>query len=280
MNIQKMQEAANLLSGLHNFKNFCKIDKSDENWEEKNYERRIYEIKIEKKSKNEFIYPFDIEKSIINNDYYQAYVCIIKGSAFLWHQVRCIMQILFLIGDDLEDIDLINEMLNEKSKYEFKYGLADDSNLILSDCVFEFINFSNNESCLKNNNNCELYYKLEKLYMDNLMQCIINTHFFNIIFKNNFGNYFNIDEIDKEDKIDIGLIPYKNIFKKSNESRTKFKYTKLLQTKINREKDTTKKENKKKDYKNNNSKNNNKIKDNRKKDNNKIRDNKNKENTK
>ena len=272
MNIQKMKEAANLLCGLHNFKNFCKIDKSDENWEDKNYERRIFEIKIEKISKNEFIYPFDIKKNIINNDYYQAYVCIIKGSAFLWHQVRCIMQILFLIGDDLEDIDLINEMLNEKSKYEFIYGLADDSNLILSDCVFEFINFSNNESCIKNNNNCDLYYKLEKLYMDNLMQCIINTHFFNVIFKNNFGSYFNIDEKCKEDKTDKELISYKNIFKKSNESRRKFKYTKLLQIKTNREKDKTKKENNNKYNKNN------KMKDNQWKDNNKVRDNKKKDN--
>ena len=37
----------------------------------------------------------------------------------------------------------INEMLNDKSEYEFKYGLADEDNLILSDCVFEFINFNN-----------------------------------------------------------------------------------------------------------------------------------------
>ena len=43
------------------------------------------------------------------------------------------MQILFLIGDELEEIDLINTMLDEKSKYEFQYGLADDTNLILSD---------------------------------------------------------------------------------------------------------------------------------------------------
>ena len=61
--------------------------------------------------------------------------------------------------DELEEVDLINEMLNEKSNYEFKYGLADDSNLILSDCVFEFINFSNNESCSKNNNNTEFDIK-------------------------------------------------------------------------------------------------------------------------
>jgi tRNA pseudouridine38/39 synthase len=238
MNIQKMQHAACMLCGCHNFKNFCKIDKSDENWEEKNYVRRIFEIKIEKTSENEFIYPFNIDNNYINSEYYQSYVCIIKGSAFLWHQVRCIMQILFLIGDELEDIDLIDEMLNENSKYEFKYGLADDNNLILSDCVFEFINFSNNESCTKNNNNCELYYKLEKIYMANLMQCIINTHFFNIIFNNNFGTFFNNNNQD--------LNSYKNIFKTVNESRRKYKYTKLLQHKTNKEKNK-KSEIKKKD---------------------------------
>ena len=227
MNIEKMKLASNLLCGYHNFKNFCKIDKSDEKWEEKNYERRIFEIRIERVKNENIIYPFDIKENIINNEYYQSYVCIIKGTAFLWHQVRCIMQILFLIGEELEDIELINEMLNEKSNYEFKYGLADDSNLILSDCVFEFINFNNNESSVKNNNNCELFVKLEKLYTQNLMQCIINTHFFNIIFKNNFGN-----------------LNYENIFKKVNESRKKNKYTKLLQIKTNREKDNENKDKK------------------------------------
>ena len=220
-----MKKAANFLCGFHNFKNFCKVDKSDENWEEKNYERRIFEIRIERVKEENIVYPFDIKQNIIKNEYYQSYVCIIKGTAFLWHQVRCIMQILFLIGDELEDIELINEMLNEKSNYEFKYGLADDSNLILSDCVFEFINFNNNNDI--NNNNCELYIKLEKLYTQNLMQCIINTHFFNIMFNNNFQLF------TKNEK----NIDYENIFKKVNESRKKNKYTKLLQIKTNRMKD-------------------------------------------
>ena len=138
-------------------------------------------------------------------------------------------------------------MLDENSKYEFKYGLGDDSNLILSDCVFEFINFSNNKSCISNNNNCELYYKLEKIYSENLMQCIINTHFFNIVFKNTFGNLF-LDK-NNDDNKDKELISYEKIFKKVNESRRKNKYTKLLQIKTNREKDITKKDNKKKDNK-------------------------------
>ena len=225
MNIKLMQKAANFLCGFHNFKNFCKVDKSDENWEEKNYERRIFEIRIERVKEENIVYPFDIKQNIIKNEYYQSYVCIIKGTAFLWHQVRCIMKILFLIGEELEDINLINEMLNIKNNYEFKYGLADDSNLILSDCVFEFINFNNNNDI--NNNNCELYIKLEKLYTQNLMQCIINTHFFNIMFNNNFQLF------TKNEK----NIDYENIFKKVNESRKKNKYTKLLQIKTNRMKD-------------------------------------------
>ena len=232
MNLEKMQKAANLLCGYHNFKNFCKIDKSDENWKEKNYERRIFEIRIEQVKSQNFIYPFDIKENIIKNEYYQSYVCIIKGTAFLWHQIRCIMYILFLIGDELEEIDLINEMLNEKSEYEFKYGLADEDNLILSDCVFEFINFSNIESGTKNNNNCEMYIKLEKLYAQNLMQCIINTHFFNVIFSNNFG-YLN----------------FQDIFKKVNGSRKKNRYTKLLQIKTNRMKDGENNKNNKKEKK-------------------------------
>ena len=231
MNLEKMQKAANLLCGYHNFKNFCKVDKSDENWKEKNYERRIFEIRIEQVKSQNFIYPFDIKENIIKNEYYQSYVCIIKGTAFLWHQIRCIMYILFLIGDELEEIDLINEMLNEKSEYEFKYGLADEDNLILSDCVFEFINFSNIESGTKNNNNCEMYIKLEKLYAQNLMQCIINTHFFNVIFSNNFGD-----------------LNFQDIFKKVNNSRKKNRYTKLLQIKTNRIKDS---ENNKKEKKKN-----------------------------
>ena len=232
MNLEKMQKAANLLCGYHNFKNFCKIDKSDENWKEKNYERRIFEIRIEQVKSQNFIYPFDIKENIIKNEYYQSYVCIIKGTAFLWHQIRCIMYILFLIGDELEEIDLINEMLNEKSEYEFKYGLADEDNLILSDCVFEFINFSNIESGTKNNNNCEMYIKLEKLYAQNLMQCIINTHFFNVIFSNNFGD-----------------LNYQDIFKKVNNSRKKNRYTKLLQIKTNRMKDNENNKNKTKEKK-------------------------------
>lgn len=40
------------------------------------------------------------------------YVLTIKGKAFLWHQIRCIMAILFLIGQNKEEPVVINELLD------------------------------------------------------------------------------------------------------------------------------------------------------------------------
>jgi len=211
LNIDIMKKACELLKGVHNFKKFCKIDKSDENWENKNYERRIYEIDIKKVD--------DINFNLFNNEeYYSCYYCIIKGSAFLWHQVRCIMSILFLIGNEQEEISIINEMLNVplNNNKEFFYNLADEKNLVLTDCVFEFYNFqSNNEE-----NSCESYFKLEKLYKNNLINNMINLHSIKILINNN-NVFFN-------------EINFNNIFKKINNQRKIKKYTKMLNIKKNR----------------------------------------------
>lgn len=40
------------------------------------------------------------------------YVISIKGKAFLWHQIRCIMHVLFLIGQSKEEPDVVKELLN------------------------------------------------------------------------------------------------------------------------------------------------------------------------
>lgn len=40
------------------------------------------------------------------------YVVIIKAQAFLWHQIRCIMTILFLIGQNKEKPQIITELLD------------------------------------------------------------------------------------------------------------------------------------------------------------------------
>lgn len=43
---------------------------------------------------------------------YTMYVATITGQAFLWHQIRCIMGVLFLIGEDKEKPEVILELLD------------------------------------------------------------------------------------------------------------------------------------------------------------------------
>ncbi|AET41159.1 pseudouridine synthase DEG1 Ecym_7325 [Eremothecium cymbalariae DBVPG len=147
LNIDLMQEAAKMYIGEHDFRNFCKLDGSKQIT---NYKRVILSSQI----------------LHIDGDMY----CFdLIGSAFLWHQVRCMMANLFLIGQELEDISLISNLLSP-SKYPQKpiYELASDIPLILYDCKFENIEWLDpdltNDKTMKSSrivDSVELDYKLK-----------------------------------------------------------------------------------------------------------------------
>ena len=147
MDIEKIQMAANKLVGLHNFRNFCKIDKNEK--KEKNFERRIYEFSLHKVDKL-----FSLQ-NVNDHPYLELYYVVIKGSAFLWHQVRCMMAILFLIGRGLEEIELLDILLDDKyitESTKISYEIAPDTPLILTNCQYEGVRFrpSNLSVCAEN----------------------------------------------------------------------------------------------------------------------------------
>lgn len=43
------------------------------------------------------------------------YVAVIKGSGFLWHQIRCIIGVLFLVGQEKEEPEVVAELLDVKT---------------------------------------------------------------------------------------------------------------------------------------------------------------------
>lgn len=43
---------------------------------------------------------------------YSMLMAVITGSGFLWHQIRCIMGVLFLIGQEKEQPDVVLELLD------------------------------------------------------------------------------------------------------------------------------------------------------------------------
>lgn len=115
LDIKKMEEAARMYEGEHDFRNFCKLDGSKQI---NNYKRNIERSRII--SLSEDIYCLDL-----------------IGSAFLWHQVRCMMANLFLIGQGLEDTTLLKDLMDvARVKQKPIYDMASDIPLILFDCKF------------------------------------------------------------------------------------------------------------------------------------------------
>ena len=56
---------------------------------------------------------------------YQLCEITVSGLAFLWHQVRCMVAILFLVGNQLEKPELIDHMLDiEACPRKPQYGMA------------------------------------------------------------------------------------------------------------------------------------------------------------
>ncbi len=66
----------------------------------------------------------------------------IEGTAFLWHQVRCMAAVLFMVGNRLEKPTIVAELLNiEKFPRKPQYPMASDQPLVLAECRFKHLQF-------------------------------------------------------------------------------------------------------------------------------------------
>ncbi|KAF2871510.1 pseudouridylate synthase-like protein 3 [Massariosphaeria phaeospora] len=136
LDIEKMRAACKELVGLHDFRNFCKIDASKQLT---NFKRRIFHADIEE------ISPLSIPSCLSHSalqspssaEAPKMYAFVLHGSAFLWHQVRSLVAILFLVGQGLESPSIIPALLDISSNpTRPKYEMASDAPLVLWDCVF------------------------------------------------------------------------------------------------------------------------------------------------
>lgn len=118
LDIDAMNKAASYFLGENDFRNFCKIDASKQIT---NFRRKILESKIERISHDNEFCVFDL-----------------KGTAFLWHQVRCMVSILLMVGQKLEEPDIVRRLL-DISEFSSRpvYKMAHDIPLVLYDCGFD-----------------------------------------------------------------------------------------------------------------------------------------------
>ncbi|KAI8081934.1 pseudouridine synthase [Gilbertella persicaria] len=131
LQIDKMQQACTYFEGHHDFRNFCKMDPS------KNvlsYERHIISMKID---------PVEHTQTAGISEGSEFYQVTLKGTAFLWHQVRFMMSVLFLVGQGFEAPEVIRDLLDiDKVPSKPDFPMASDLPLVLYDCEFKDLNWT------------------------------------------------------------------------------------------------------------------------------------------
>eukprot|EP00668_Euglena_longa_P045890 GGOE01061573.1.p1 GENE.GGOE01061573.1~~GGOE01061573.1.p1 ORF type:complete len:413 (+),score=72.55 GGOE01061573.1:23-1240(+) len=127
LDISRMRQAARHLVGEHDFRHFCKMDVVHVS----NFVREIRS--------------FDIAPCLemSANGPAALWVATIHGTAFLYHQVRCMMQVLFEVGAGMEDPEVVEHLLDvERVKNKPQYPLASETGLILWDCQFKDLSWT------------------------------------------------------------------------------------------------------------------------------------------
>lgn len=126
MDIEKMNAAAQKLVGEHDFRNFCKVDVGGN---VRHFVRRILAFKVA-------VSPVSTDATLPD----QVCEVSIIGFAFLWHQVRCMIAVLFMIGRGNESPEVIHQLLDVANfTGKPQYNMASEIPLVLYDCVFENI---------------------------------------------------------------------------------------------------------------------------------------------
>ena len=128
LDVESMRVAASYLVGEHDFKNFCKEDTT------KNVQKTTT-----KKVLSTSISPVNepMNESSMGSSSYDIFIFEIVSHGFLWHQIRCILAVLFLVGQGQEESTVVRDLLDLK-KYPKKpqYQLASGLPLVLYQCDF------------------------------------------------------------------------------------------------------------------------------------------------
>ncbi|EDV55563.1 tRNA pseudouridine(38/39) synthase [Drosophila erecta] len=100
LDIGAMSQACDLLERHADFRNFCKMDVHNG---VTNYMRNLQSARVVACDENH------------TNSGYDMYYLEIQANAFLWHQIRCIMAVLLLVGQKKESPTVISELLDVES---------------------------------------------------------------------------------------------------------------------------------------------------------------------
>ena len=151
LDLAAMQAAAWKFVGDHDFRNFCKIDAINVT----NFRRVIHSVTLCQMPASRDVgdttrAPGDAMKgagggiaSIGSPE--DVWFFEIRGQAFLWHQVRHMVSVLFLVGRGLEAPSVIDALLDPSHETGVprkpQYSMAPESPLVLHRCTYSHLQF-------------------------------------------------------------------------------------------------------------------------------------------
>ena len=148
LDLDAMRDAARRFEGTHDFRNLCKMDARNVH----NYVRTVYRCDVVDAADagawedgggargTRGALGFSRLKKSETSAGSPPGLCYVRveGSAFLWHQVRCMAAVLFLVGLRRETPDVVDALL-DATKFENgkpQYEMAPDAPLVLWRCGF------------------------------------------------------------------------------------------------------------------------------------------------
>lgn len=189
LDIDRMRAAASRLIGSHDFRNLCKLDPGKQITM---FRRKVMRADIEP----------------LNQYRDGMYVFNLVGSAFLYHQVRHIMAVLFLVGSGLEDPSVVTSLMSVEEGSELaevqdgddpspaiqivdrkpEYQMADALPLLLWECGYPDSELSwrttpSEDRCISrgnvigNESGTELYQQLDGIHSRSQVYTALNNHF-------------------------------------------------------------------------------------------------------
>eukprot|EP00579_Thalassiosira_antarctica_P009406 CAMPEP_0201914810 /NCGR_PEP_ID=MMETSP0903-20130614/4895_1 /ASSEMBLY_ACC=CAM_ASM_000552 /TAXON_ID=420261 /ORGANISM="Thalassiosira antarctica, Strain CCMP982" /LENGTH=639 /DNA_ID=CAMNT_0048450269 /DNA_START=62 /DNA_END=1981 /DNA_ORIENTATION=+ len=142
LDLSAMAQGLQYMMGRHDFRNLCKMNCEQVS----NFERVLVSGKVVSPQKVFAVSMEDEEKSSPSiqevDDAPQSSphdMCHveIEGQAFLWHQIRCILSILFHIGRQQESPTLVQQLVDiQTNPGKPSYDMASETALVLQDCKF------------------------------------------------------------------------------------------------------------------------------------------------
>lgn len=171
LDLNRMADGAKKLIGDNDYRNLCKMDVANGvvnfrrtvlsvDLKQCQFKRRISETQIKspkevtscQSQNNQVSESVDSDKQSgaeaggsieclggCSNSY-DMFELTVVGNAFLWHQIRCIVAVLLLIGEGKESPEIIDELLDvEKNPQKPQYTMASELPLILFNCEFDEI---------------------------------------------------------------------------------------------------------------------------------------------